>query len=149
MKNLYSFLVAVICLSVAYTSNAQTSNKPKLFSAFPDNFECNEADLASVFSSTLGQTINVNFQQGFNFNGLTTNNIVRYSNLQSVTIKSPTFSNAVLSISKATNADGSVEYTGTIVNPDYFDGYKIAKNKMGVYTLTKFETDKVLFTCQH
>jgi hypothetical protein len=149
MKNAYPFLAMLVFLSLAFTSNAQTSTKPKLFNNFPEKIECNEADLAAIFSTNVGQNINVNFQSGLHFAGNVTSNLVRYSNLQSAVVKSPLFDNAVLSISKAINSDGSVEYTGRIINQNYFDGYQLAKTKTGTYVLTKIETDKILFTCQH
>ncbi len=149
MKNLYPFSAVLICLLMAFTSKAQNNIKPKLFSNFPTKIECNEADLADIFNSTAGQSVNINFQSGLYFTGNVTSNIVRYSNLQTAIIKSPLFDNAVLSISKATNVDGTIEYTGRIINTGYFDGYEIAKTKTGTYILTKIETDKVLFTCQH
>jgi hypothetical protein len=149
MKNAYPFLAMLVCVFLTFSSNAQTSAKPKLFSTFPEKIECNEANLAAIFSTTAGQFINVDFQSGLHFAGTVTSNSVRYSNLQSAVVKSPNFDNAILSISKATNTDGSVEYTGRIINQNYFDGYQLAKTKTGTYILTKIETDKILFTCQH
>ncbi|MCC7379373.1 MAG: hypothetical protein IT255_08445, partial [Chitinophagaceae bacterium] len=83
----------------------------------------------------------------FNFSGIVTSNIVKYANLQSVVIKSPDFSNTIFSVSKILNDDGTVSYTGRIINQNFFDGFELKKNLAGNYQLIKIETDKVIPVC--
>ncbi|MBL0145547.1 MAG: hypothetical protein IPP48_07100 [Chitinophagaceae bacterium] len=149
MKRLKAFPLMMLSIFITITSFSQSgpAAKPTLFNNFPASIACNEPELERIFSITEGQQIAVVFQNGFTVNGTVTTNIVRYSNLQSVVIKSPQFDNAVFSISKVTNTDRSITYTGRIINQNYFDGYELKKDASGNYTLSKIETDKTLHTC--
>jgi hypothetical protein len=149
MKNLKAIFALLVCITLANASNAQTgqTTKPKLFGNYPQIIECNEAELAKMFITPTDHDLTVNFQSTFSFEGRVTNNIVRFSNLQSVFVKSTLLDNAIFSISKATNADGSIEYTGRIINDKYFDGYELKKNTNGTYSLHKIETDQTLHLC--
>ncbi|MBP6431920.1 MAG: hypothetical protein KA319_09145 [Ferruginibacter sp.] len=145
MKNFSVFLITVVCTVLSINSFAQTGTKPKLFSNFPNRIECNEVELANAFSTNVGQT--VDFSLLSNLSGNVTANILRYSNLQSVFIKSTQFDNAIFSLTKATNPDGTIEYSGRIINQNYFDGYELKKNENGTYSLIKIETDQTLHLC--
>jgi hypothetical protein len=149
MKNLKAITALLLCVAMAYTSKAQTgqSTKPKLFGNYPQVIECNEAELAKMFITPTDNNVTVNFQSAFSFEGKVTTNIFRYANLQSVFVKSTLMDNAIFSVSKATNADGSVEYTGRIINDKYFDGYELRKNQNGTYSLYKIETAQTLHHC--
>jgi uncharacterized protein YdeI (BOF family) len=81
------------------------------------------------------------------FNGTVTGNTVKYSNLQSVTIKLPEFDNLIFSISKITNDDKTVTYVGRIINKKYADGYELKKDASNNYQFVKFETDKLIPEC--
>lgn len=146
-------LTAVLLLFLLFNSSSvfsQNNNtpRPKQFSNFPNIINCSEAEISRIFSSVAGQNINLSFSDNFSFSGNVTSNLVKYSNLQSVIIKSPTFDNAIFSISKITNADNSISYTGRIINLNYADGYELKKNAAGDYRLIKIETGQVIQDCR-
>jgi hypothetical protein len=149
MKSLKAAIAMLLCITIAHTTNAQTgpNAKPKLFSNYPQVIECAETELAKMFITSTDNAVTVNFQSAFSFEGTVTKNIVRYANLQSVFVKSSIMDNAIFSVSKATNADGSIEYTGRILNEKYFDGYELRKNTNGSYSLYKIETNQTLHLC--
>jgi hypothetical protein len=62
-------------------------------------------------------------------------------------IRSSENSHSIFQLSKITNNDKSISYTGRIINSDAADGYVI-KNNDGIYSLQKFETDKILEPCK-
>ena len=151
MKRLAPYACALLCTLFATTGFSQgTAAKPKQFDTYPRIINCSVAELNRAFATTAGQSINLSFSDNFSFSGSVTDNTIKYSNLQSVLLKSPGFNNSIFSISKRTEADNSVTYVGRIINTNYFDGYELKKNDSGNYQLIKIETDQVIQPCiQH
>lgn len=149
MKRLTPYVSMLLLSLISVTGFSQTPNgsKPKQFNNFPDVIICQESELNKVFTSSEGQDISINFSNDLLFPGKVTSNLVKYSNLQSVVVKSPLFNNSLFSISKRTNADNSITYIGRIINTNYFDGYELKKDALGIYKLIKIETDKVIQPC--
>jgi len=142
-----AMVVLFVALSTNGFSQNQTTTKAKNFSSYPDRISCKETDFASIFSFTPGQPVNLAFANGLTFKGTVSSNMVKYSNLQSVIIKSSTGDDEIFSISKITNEDRTVSYTGRILNQKYFDAYELRKDDTGNYQFTKVETDKVIQSC--
>ena len=148
MKRFAAIAIMLLLIFVTTTGFSQTAPKPKQFSNFPDVIICTEAELSGIFNTATGQNISISFSDNFSFSGNVVNNVVKYSNLQSAVIKSPAFHNSIFSISRITNKDNTVSYTGRIVNKDYFDGYELKKDAAGNYRLIKMETDQVIQDCK-
>ncbi|MGG9960250.1 hypothetical protein [Ferruginibacter sp. SUN106] len=149
MKTLISGVMLMLCIGIATTTYSQgtTGAKPKLFSNYPGKIICSEQELSKVFAAGVNHTIDLNFSDNFLFSGTVTSNVVKYANLQTATIKSPFFADAVFAISKITNADKSTSYIGRIINTKYFDGYELKKDAADNYQLIKIETDQVIQVC--
>jgi hypothetical protein len=138
----------MLIFSETQSQNTATP-KPKIFSNFPDIINCSESELSKVFSASVDQNVTLSFSDNFLFSGAVTGNVVKYANLQSAVIKSPVFGDAIFALSKITNANGSINYIGRIINKKYFDGYELKKNELNNYQLIKIETDKVIQDCSH
>jgi len=152
MNRLAPYACALLCTLFATTGFSQNPGavKPKQFDNYPQVINCSETELGRAFTTSTGQPINLSFSDNFSFSGAVMSNAVKYSNLQSVVLKSPVFNNSVFALSKRTEADNSITYVGRIINKDYFDGYELKKNTSGNYQLIKIETDKVIQECiQH
>ena len=152
MKRLAPYACALLCTLFATTGFSQSPGpvKPKQFDNFPRVINCSSAELGRAFATTAGQTINLSFSDNFSFSGNVLDNTVKYSNLQSVVLKSAAFNNSIFSLSKRTNPDNSITYVGRIINRNYFDGYELRKDASGNYQLIKIETDRVIQDCsQH
>lgn len=140
-------LLLLLTLS-AIVVNAQLSgSKPKLFGNLPEIIVCNESTLSQAFAVTAEQQASFSFSGDFLFTGKVLSNTARYSNLQTVVIRSAAFADAVFVLSRVTAKDNSVEYTGRIVNTKYADGYELKKDASGKYQLVKFELEKQLPDC--
>ncbi len=151
MKRLAPYaLVLLLCTnSLIGSSQNPGTTKPKQFNSFPDIINCTEAELSKVFATSAGQNISLSFSDNFLFAGNVTDQVVKYSNLQSANIKSPLYNNTIFNISKRVNEDNSITYVGRIINTGYFDGYELKKDPNGNYKLIKIETDKVIQDCMH
>lgn len=150
MKHFAPYAMLLLLLFISLTGLSQNNNtpKPKQFSNFPDIINCTESELSNIFSSSVGQNINLSFSDNFSFAGSVTSNVVKYSNLQTAIVKSPAFNNTIFSVSKIINKDNSISYLGRIINKEYFDGYELKRNTAGNYQLVKMETDQVIQDCR-
>ena len=117
------------------------------FTAYPDVINCNSAALDNIFNAEENETVNIPLATGFSFAGTVTCNVIKYSNLQSVIVKSPAFGNAIFSISKRTNPDNSITFVGRILNQSYTDGYELKCDAKGNYRLIKIQLANVIQTC--
>ncbi|MFT3979812.1 MAG: hypothetical protein QM687_05025 [Ferruginibacter sp.] len=106
-----------------------------------------ENSLQNIFSLTTDQETVIDFGNNFLFPCKVLRNEAKYSNMQTVIIRSSAFDNAMLQVTKITNRDQSVTYKGRIINERAADGFEIKKNTAGSYELRKFETDRVLEPC--
>ena len=139
-----SLMLSIITMTGFSQNNAP---KPKQFDNFPGVVNCSEAELSKIFNASSGQAISLSFSNNFIFSGSVTSNIVKYNNLQTAVIVSPDYSNTIFSVSKITDAGGSISYIGRIINKNYFDGFELKKNATGYYQLNKIETDRVIQDC--
>ena len=139
MKNLRT---AVLCACISLTSfcsfaqtandiipiNEPDRNKPKLFQHLPDYFPVNVDNLNMMLNSPTGNDINVNLsaESTLPFIGKVISNASKYENaIYSVVIKSTNFEGARLTISRITNPDGSIKYTGRLMSLQHGDLYEL------------------------
>ena len=151
MKNCVTLTMALLFAlsTISVVAQNATGAKPKLFSSFPQQIICSEAELSKAFTAAANQNINLSFSDNFLFGGMVTSNVIKYDNLQSVVIKSSVFGDAIFALSRITNADKSISYVGRIINKKYFDGYELKKDANNIYQLIKIETDTVIQDCSH
>ena len=139
----------LVCLCTYATSLAQvtTAAKPKVFDTLPSSISISESLLESFFNLDKNQETTLALGDKFSFPGKVLSNEVKYSNLQTIIVKSSAFNNAIFQVSRIINEDKSISYTGRILNIKAFDGFEIKKNAAGFYELLKFETDQVTNDC--
>ena len=136
----------LLCLTT--TAGFSQSSKPKIFATFPDKINCPVSEFITAFHVTEGQHIILSFSDNFKFSGTVISNVVKYSNLQSMTIKSDQSNKTIFHLSKQINADNSVSYVGRIIDPTASDGYQVKKDMAGNYQFEKTDTEKVLQECK-
>ncbi len=144
-----TMLLLMVCLCTYAASNAQqnTQAKPSLFAAYPSTLNITETCLQNIFRLVKEQETVIDFGNNLLLPCKVISNEVKYNNLQTVIIRSSAFDNAMFQVSKITNPDQTVVYTGRIINEKAADGFEIKKAANGLYQLKKFETDRVLEAC--
>ncbi|MEP7164691.1 MAG: hypothetical protein ABI741_08355 [Ferruginibacter sp.] len=146
MKSL-SKLTFALMLCLAATAGFSQSSKPKIFADFPNTINCTVSEFTNAFSATEGQHIILSFSDGFKFSGTVISNVVKYSDLQSMTIRADQSDKTIFHLSKQINQDNSVSYVGRIINPTAADGYEVKKDMSGNYKFEKTDAEKVLQEC--
>ena len=148
MKPLSKLTFAMLlCLTTA-VGFSQTA-KPKIFAAYPNTIDCSSSQFSNAFSAVSGQHVVLSFSNDFKFSGTVITNIVKYSNLQTMTIRSDDSDKTIFHLSRQTNADNSIAYVGRIMNSNASDGYQIKKDATGNYQFEKIDTEKILQECAH
>jgi hypothetical protein len=145
MKTPKKIMLIVLCSILTATSFAQT--KQKLFAEYPEKISLSKTIITDAFSYNTGTAVSISLSSNFKFAGTVVSNQQKYDNLQTIMIRSSENYESIFQISKITNKDKSVSYSGLIINNNAADGY-IIKNNNGIYSLQKFESDKILEPCK-
>ena len=139
MKNLRTLALCVTVSFYSLCSSAQTEkiplnepnyNKPKLFQNLPDNIPVSMDNITNLFGSPTGRSVSLNLsdRSPFQFEGDVVSSVSKYENtIQSVVIRSTNYNGARLTISRLTDANGNVSYTGRIISMQHGDLYELKK----------------------
>jgi hypothetical protein len=138
----------LLCLTTSAGFSQTTSlAKPKIFASFPNTINCSVSEFSNAFAVPEGQHIMLSFSDNFKFSGTIISNVVKYSNLQSMTIHSDLSHNTVFHLSKQVNDDNSISYVGRIMDATASDGYQIKKDMAGNYKFEKVDSERILQEC--
>jgi hypothetical protein len=137
----------LIVLFSVLTSSTFAQTKQKLFAQYPEIISLSNATITDALSYNTGAAVSLSLSSNFIFAGTVISNQQKYDNLQTIMIRSSENNQSVLQISKITNKDNSISFAGILINKDAADGYVI-KNNNGIYSLQKFEADKILEPCK-
>lgn len=144
MKTLNAGIICLLCILACTTNYAQTLpvrepdyNKPLLFQQLPNRLDCKIADLQNLLQYEVGQEVNINLADNFNFRGIVTSTAVRDNGkITSVVIRSSNYNGAVLSFSKVIPENEVPYFTGRILSMQHGDSYEIVLEN-GIYVLNK------------
>lgn len=120
--------------------NEPDYNKPLLFRSFPDSIPVNIASFDRAVSFSQGEDVSVNVSDNvqFVFQGKVMSIASKYGNsIQSVVIKSNVYDGAGLTISKVTDSNGNVSFTGRIVSMKSGDLYELVKTDSGYFIVKR------------
>jgi hypothetical protein len=120
--------------------NEPDYNKPLLFRSLPDSIPVDIASFDRAVSFSAGENVSVNISDNiqFPFDGKVMSTASKYGNsIQSVVIKSNTYDGAGLTISKITESNGNIFYTGRIVSMKSGDLYELVKTNSGYFLVKR------------
>jgi hypothetical protein len=148
MKNFRATMLCVVFALSAFVSNSQEQkiplnepdqNKPRLFSSLPDKIPVTINNIDNILSAPVGRSSQFRLSEDntLQFDGEVVSTASKYNNsIQSVVIRSAVFNGARLTVSKITNPDGSIRYSGRIISFEHGDLYEL-ENKDGQLMLVK------------
>ena len=145
---------AALCAAMLYVSisaaaqqhniplNEPDPNKPLLFSNLPDRIPVNMDNLSRAMDFTVGNAVNLLLSDAYQLevDGIVTSTASKYNNsIQSVVIKSTNYNGAAFTISKITDANGQVNFTGRFISMQHGDLFElISDNSRYVLVKRKF-----------
>lgn len=148
MKTIRTSMLCIVFALSAYVSHSQEQkvpvnepdyNKPRLFTNLPDKIPVSISNIDNIITAPLGRSssFRLSDDNSIQFAGEVVSTASKYNNsIQSVVIRSDMFNGARLTISKITNADGSIRYTGRIISFQHGDLYEL-ENHEGHLVLVK------------
>lgn len=148
MKTIRTTMLCVVFALSAFVSNSQEqkiplnepdNNKPRLFTSLPDKIPVTITNIDNILSAPVGRNsqFRLSDDNTLQFAGEVVSTASKYNNtIQSVVIRSDIFNGARLTISKITNADGSIRYSGRIISFKHGDLYEL-ENQDGQLVLVK------------
>jgi hypothetical protein len=119
--------------------NEPDPNRPTLFDNLPDRIPVNISRITTLIGRSVGSTISMDMSDNMSLriDGEVVSSASNFENkLESVVIRSSNFNGAAFTISKITDKDGNVSYSGRIVSLKHGDLFEL-KNEEGNYTLIK------------
>ena len=119
--------------------NEPDYNKPLLVSNLPDKIPVNTENINNLLNAPVGRNAQFRLTEdnSVQFAGEVVSTASKYNNsIQSVVIRSDSYNGARLTISKITNADGSIRYSGRIISFKHGDLYEL-ENQDGQLVLVK------------
>lgn len=141
----------IVCMLLVYTASSQVTavplnqhpiEKASLFGQLPEKFKCSSAHLQQFFttginnrfSKELNNTLTLNDQ--LQIEGVVLEKVAVTAQQLSINIRCSNFQNALLTISRITQPDGTFKYTGRMVSPNHGD-ILFLKEENGEYSFIK------------
>lgn len=145
MKTFWKVFISFLFFFITYEGIAQTRDlRPKLFNSMENKVSYPRAELERIFTRSKGNKYEIALPGNFKFSGIIVSTVQRYDNLKSFLIRSDVLNGAIFAVSKRTNEDNSISYTGRIINEKYSDGYELKVDEKGNYFLNKINMDELL-----
>jgi len=149
MKNLRTIAACLSITLYSFCSSAQTGktvpvnepnyNKTKLFQGLPENIPVSKENISELFNGEIGSSVSLNLSgdESLRFNGDVVSVVSKYENtIQSVVVRSTNYPGARLTVSKITDANGNISYTGRILSMQHGDLFEL-KNIDNQFVLVK------------
>ena len=137
MKTITSTVLVLLLSATSFSVFAQ--NQKSIFREFPGSIEISKNTLKSTLVAKPGQTVSIRFNEKFVFTGKVMSNELKYSDLQSMIVKSDTYSNTLFQLSRITNNENSIKYIGRIINTDALEVFEIKNDVADNYQLQKID----------
>ena len=118
------------------SAKEKNTDKQSLFVNIAERTNADVSLMQSLFNMKTGQGTTIKLSDNFQLVG----HVVmteQQTNLQSITLRCTNFPNALFTLSKVTLEDGTVTYTGAILNHQNKDVIMLEKDEQGIYAWTK------------
>ena len=138
--------VLLLCLTTAISfAQKATDRKEILFSKLPQEIQITQQTLAASFQHQETEQVTISFTDQFIIKGKVISNEMKYSNLQTIIIR--TDADVLVSLSKQWLPNNVISYTGRIMSPKAVDGFLLKNNSRQEFYLEKFSIENILQDC--
>ena len=119
----------IACMSMATNAHSQSApplnqrpaEKATLFNQLPEKNYCSATALQHIFSDSVNSTIAVTLSTSLKVEGIVLAKVAVTPDQLSINIRCTNYQDALLNVSRITEADGSFNYIGRIVSPRHGD----------------------------
>jgi hypothetical protein len=136
MKKLLFALLLSLSVSVAFAQEEisftsgrdKHDGKPQFFANLSQKFVLKTGFVENMFSFRKDEIVTITVTEGFVFNGKVISKTVESNGLEIITVESNQRKGLVLSVSKYTKPDGTVDYMGVITSREFSDMIMLEKD---------------------
>ena len=144
MKNLRTTVLCAVIALCSHSVLAQNKpvpvnepdyNKPKLFANLPDKIQVSAGELDNLFNTQAGRPANLKLSavNDLRFEGEIASVAGKHEDsLQTIIIRLTNYNGARFTLSRISNTDGTVSYTGRIISFGHGDLYELQKQDGGL-----------------
>jgi hypothetical protein len=123
----YQLMPSLLVAQATRPEKSANPDKPFIFSALPERFECATAALKQVFSAQLNDAISIPLPGNRFFKGVVKARVQRDANVLSVNVHSTNFPGAMLNLSLIIQPDKTEKIIGRVLNPQKGDALVIER----------------------
>ncbi len=136
MKTILSLFIFSLCTTISFaqedfkftSGKDKHDTKPQLFKNLSPKFALKNDFVYNMFSFKNDEQVTITVTEGFVFNGKVISKTTESNGLEIITIESNQKKGLVLSLSKFTKADGTVDYMGVITSREFSDMLMLEKD---------------------
>lgn len=129
MKKLLCVLLLSLSVSITYAQEEFTftsgkdkhDSKPQFFKNLSPKFALKDGFIDNLFRFKKDDQVNITVTDGLVFNGKVITKTVESNGLEIVTVESSQKKGLILSLSRFTKADGTIDYMGLITSREFSD----------------------------
>jgi len=119
----------ITCMLMAFNADSQSVaplnqhpvEKAPLFNQLPEKFVCPLSALQNIFTASLNNSLSIALGNSLKIEGIVIAKAAVGPDQLSINIRCNNYKNALLNISRLTQADGSFTYIGRMVSPQHGD----------------------------
>lgn len=151
MKTLTKAVLVLLTTIASMSVFAQKNDKSikSIFIEFPGSIEISKSTLKNTLVAKPGQSVAIRFNEKFVFTGKVMSNELKYSDLQSMIVKSDIYPNTLFQLSKITDEGTKIKYVGRIINSDALEVFEIRNDMADNYQLQRIDLDRILQDCSY
>lgn len=141
MKNLRTIACCVSISILSLAASAQPNEiplnepdlkKPELFKQQPEKVAVDVLHISTLLNTQVGEPILLNLPS-FRFEGTVIAAVSKYNNsIQSVVVRSTNYEGATLTVSRTSDENGNIMYTGRIISMKHGDLYQLKQEESGL-----------------
>ena len=146
MKKLFYALLLSLSVSSAFaqedfkftSGKDKHDSKPQFFKNLSPKFALKDGFIDNMFRFKKDEQVHITVTEGLVFNGTVISRTIESNGLEIITVESSQKKGLVLSLSKFTKADGTVDYMGIMTSREFSDIIMLEKDIItGYYQWTR------------
>ena len=122
-----------LCAQKPLVKGLQQKEKPFLFTALPDRFDCNATELHKIINAAPGEPISAQLSDQFHVTGKVIYKKQTQPGVISINARLTNYHDALFNISISVLANNTTNIQGRIIHPNYGDVIILAREKDRYY----------------
>lgn len=132
-----------LLLAFALTLVFNNASAQKMLEALPERSSFQQKAIEEIFALHAGAAVDIRLNENLRITGIIKSNEKVYNNLQTLVIECTNYSRARLFVSKSTDENNNIKYTGRMLGRGYQDGFELRADRTG-NSITKINIKEMI-----